>query len=57
MLVQNSIPNGIIAPYQQPETMFSLANQTAIVTGAATGIGEAIAIRLAGAGARVACWT
>ena len=33
---------------------FSLAGQTAIVTGAAAGIGEAIARRLAGAGARVA---
>jgi 2-dehydro-3-deoxy-L-rhamnonate dehydrogenase (NAD+) len=36
------------------ETMFSLAGRTAIVTGAATGIGQAIAIRLADAGARVA---
>jgi 3-oxoacyl-[acyl-carrier protein] reductase len=35
-------------------TMFSLAGQTAIVTGAATGIGEAIAVRLAYAGATVA---
>ena len=34
--------------------MFSLAGQTAIVTGAATGIGEAIAARLAQAGATVA---
>src|SRR5271154_4642223 len=34
--------------------MFSLAGRTAIVTGAATGIGEAIAIRLADAGATVA---
>ena len=34
--------------------MFELTNQTAIVTGAATGIGEAIAIRLAAAGATVA---
>ena len=34
--------------------MFSLAGRTAIVTGAATGIGQAIAIRLAGAGATVA---
>ncbi len=33
--------------------MFSLARQTAIVTGAATGIGEAIAVRLARAGATV----
>ena len=31
--------------------MFSLAGRTAIVTGAATGIGQAIAIRLADAGA------
>lgn len=34
--------------------MFSLADQTAIVTGGATGIGEAIANRLARAGATVA---
>ena len=32
---------------------FDLTGQTAVVTGAATGIGEAIARRLAGAGARV----
>jgi 2-dehydro-3-deoxy-L-rhamnonate dehydrogenase (NAD+) len=36
------------------QRMFSLAGQTAIVTGAATGIGEAIAVRLAYAGATVA---
>jgi NAD(P)-dependent dehydrogenase (short-subunit alcohol dehydrogenase family) len=35
------------------QSMFSLEGQTAIVTGAATGIGEAIANRLAGAGATV----
>ena len=35
-------------------TMFSLAGRTAIVTGAATGIGHAIATRLAEAGATVA---
>jgi NAD(P)-dependent dehydrogenase (short-subunit alcohol dehydrogenase family) len=34
--------------------MFSLAGRTAIVTGAAAGIGEAIAIRLANAGATIA---
>jgi len=33
---------------------FDLMGQTAVVTGAATGIGKAIAIRLAGAGARIA---
>ena len=33
---------------------FDLTGQTAIVTGAATGIGEAIARRLSGAGATVA---
>jgi len=33
---------------------FALTGQTAIVTGAATGIGEAIARRLASAGAAVA---
>ena len=32
---------------------FDLKGQTAVVTGAATGIGEAIAKRLAGAGAHV----
>jgi NAD(P)-dependent dehydrogenase (short-subunit alcohol dehydrogenase family) len=36
------------------DAMFSLAGRTAIVTGAAAGIGEAIAIRLANAGATVA---
>ena len=35
-------------------SFFSLENQTAVVTGAATGIGEAIARRLAEAGAAVA---
>ena len=34
--------------------MFELTGQTAIVTGAATGIGEAIARRLARAGATIA---
>lgn len=35
-------------------TAFDLTGQIAVVTGAATGIGKAIAIRLAGAGARIA---
>jgi NAD(P)-dependent dehydrogenase (short-subunit alcohol dehydrogenase family) len=35
--------------------MFELTGQTAIVTGAATGIGEAIARRLSAAGAAVVC--
>lgn len=35
-------------------THFDLSGQNAVVTGAATGIGKAIAIRLAGAGARIA---
>ena len=34
--------------------MFELTGQTAIVTGAASGIGEAIARRLSSAGAKVA---
>jgi 3-oxoacyl-[acyl-carrier protein] reductase len=35
-------------------TTFDLTGQMAVVTGAATGIGKAIAVRLAGAGARIA---
>lgn len=37
------------------ETAFSLAGKTAVVTGANTGIGQAIAVGLAQAGAKVAC--
>lgn len=37
------------------QSMFSLAGKTAIVTGANTGLGQAFAIGLARAGARVAC--
>ena len=40
--------------YLSPSNMFDLTGQTAIVTGAATGIGEAIARRLASAGAAIA---
>ena len=54
MLIQDSTLNGKTALTQQAREMFSLAGETAIVTGAATGIGEAIAVRLAAAGARVA---
>ena len=36
------------------DAMFSLQGQTAIVTGAATGIGKAIATRLSAAGATIA---
>ena len=34
-------------------TPFDLTGQTAVITGAAAGIGEGIAVRLAGAGAHV----
>jgi NAD(P)-dependent dehydrogenase (short-subunit alcohol dehydrogenase family) len=54
MLVQDSTKNAIPAVLPQAQTMFNLAGQTAIVTGGATGIGEAIATRLAAAGARIA---
>ena len=45
--------NPPVATFPAP-AMFSLQGQTAIVTGAATGIGRAIATRLAAAGATVA---
>ena len=35
--------------------LFDLSGKTAIVTGANTGLGQGIAVALAGAGARVAC--
>lgn len=40
---------------QQQAAMFDLSGKTAIVTGANTGLGQAFAIGLARAGARVAC--
>ena len=53
MLAENRVPTGALTA-EQTQNMFSLSGQTAIVTGAATGIGEAIARRLASAGAQVA---
>ena len=40
---------------QEQRTLFSLAGKTAIVTGANTGLGQAFAVGLARAGAKVAC--
>lgn len=38
-----------------PADMFSLLNRTALVTGAASGLGQAFALKLASRGARLAC--
>ena len=50
----NDESNFLDSPESRGLTRLDLLGQTAIVTGAATGIGEAIAIRLASAGATVA---
>jgi 3-oxoacyl-[acyl-carrier protein] reductase len=54
MTTNSDTPPADAAQPRVSSTMFSLAGQTAIVTGAATGIGQAIATRLAAAGATVA---
>jgi NAD(P)-dependent dehydrogenase (short-subunit alcohol dehydrogenase family) len=50
---QDPMQSKDVAAADTLQSIFCLAGQTAIVTGAATGIGEAIAIRLAAAGATV----
>jgi 3-oxoacyl-[acyl-carrier protein] reductase len=53
MIVPHALNSSEATTAKEKPEMFSLAGQTAIVTGAATGIGAAIAVRLAQAGATV----